>query len=125
AAQARLDGAHDVDARQSLVVIALADLDPAFGRQYETIALSLQPFADDDLGSPVTLRRGRYRVDVGGVDEGDTSLSGAIEDGERRSLIALMAKGHRAKANLRYFQAGAAESMRFHESSPGHVIGTA
>src|SRR5262249_29481511 len=68
--------------------------------------------------APGGLRRRRHGVDVGGVEERDAVLRRPVQDGERRPLVALVAEGHGPQANLRDFQAGAAEAARLHDTPP-------
>src|SRR5262249_19130488 len=109
-----LDGSQDVDARQTLIVGTIPDLDAALGRQDEAITLAVQPFAEDDLRAPGRLRGGRHWIDVGSVDEVDTALDGPVENAEAGALITLMTERHGAQADFRDVQAGSAELPQFH-----------
>src|ERR1022692_2368115 len=55
------------------------------------------------LGREVTTKW----VDVGGVDEVYASLGGMVENRLRRRLVALEAKGHRSKTELRHLKTAA------------------
>ena len=76
---------------------------------------------------PNDLGRCAERIDVGGVEERDARLGGGIHDRERRLVVALVSERHRAEAQPRHLEAGAAEANVFHgatiqRTSPGDVL---
>src|SRR5215831_11570130 len=53
-------------------------------------------------------------IPIGGVDERDPALGGAIEDGPRLRFVALDTKCHRPQANARHFEPGSTEPCKVH-----------
>ena len=123
AAEAFFAGADDVVAREADVVRAGAHRAGALRREDQAVAVAAlaHPATDDLLGAADGLERAAERIDVGGVEEVDAALDGAVEDGERRLLVALIAEGHRAEAERRDLQAGAAERAGVHAGLIGCV----
>src|SRR5262249_25004035 len=113
-AQTILDCLEDVTARQAFVVRAMSDAEPAFRRQDEAIALALQPLVDNIFRPARRLGGGGNGIDVGGVDELDSVVRCFVENGKRGLLVALIAKGHCANADLRYFQSRSAHASSLH-----------
>ena len=72
--------------------------------------------ADDLLGAADGREVAAERIHVGGVEEGDATLRGPVEDRDRRLLVALETEGHRAEAEARDLQAGTAELHVSHAS---------
>src|ERR1017187_9630020 len=64
---------------------------------------------------PMIIGSSGWGVGVGGVEEVDPALGGPVQDGDRRSLIALQAEGHRPQAQPGDLQAGPAESGVLHD----------
>jgi len=80
----------------------------------ETAPLAAQPAAEDLLGDSPRGQISAQRVGVGRVEEVDTAFGGAVENDPRGRLIALQSERHRAQAQPRDLQAGAAKSGVFH-----------
>jgi hypothetical protein len=115
--QRALDRVEDVLA----AVPALERLRPhrpaAFSRDHEVVAAAAQPAAEDLLRAADLAQAGAERVDVGGVEERDAVLRRPVEDRDRRLLVGLQAKGHRAEADARDLQPGSAQANVLHAAS--------
>ena len=105
AAQASLDAALDVDAREPAIIGRIAHWAKDLGRQHDLIAHAafLDPAADDLFGYAC-------RVLVCGIQKGAAQLHKAVHQREGGSLVCARAKGHSAQANggdfkicVRYF----------------------
>ena len=57
------------------------------------------------------------RVDVGGVEERDPGLDGAVEDRVRRRFVALQTERHRAETEARHLKAGPPQPRVLHITS--------
>ena len=57
------------------------------------------------------------RIHVGGVEERDAGVRGGIHDRERGLLVALISERHRAEAQPRHLEAGAAETNVLHATT--------
>ena len=80
----------------------------------KSVALAREPAADDLLGAARGGEVAAERIDVGGVEERDARVGGVVEDRARRVLVDLQAEGHRAEADARHLEAGAAEPYVLH-----------
>jgi hypothetical protein len=109
ASERGVDGVEDVLAGEAPVPRAGAGGARALGGHDELVAAAGQPAAQDLLGASDRLRGAAERIDVGGVEEGDAALGRVVENGARRRLVALQPEGHRAQAQARDRQPGAAE----------------
>jgi hypothetical protein len=89
APQRTLDRVEDVLAREPLVPGALAHGAEALGRHDEVVAPSREPAADDLLGAADRRKISADRIDVRRVEEGDAARGGAIQNRDRRRLVAL------------------------------------
>ena len=111
------DGVEDVLAGAASVPGPGARGPEALRGDDELVPPSLEPPAEDVLGASHGVEPTAQRVDVGRVEEGDPACRGAVEDGDRCGLIALQPEGHRAEAEARDGQAGAAETGVAHRGS--------
>ena len=95
APQRVLDLGDDPAARTAAVVGVLAHRHAELGGQHDVVAAALECLADDLLG----LAGG---VDVGGVDEVDPGIQGAVDDADRVVVVGVApgAEHHRAEAQL-------------------------
>jgi hypothetical protein len=95
----------------------MADSHATLGREDEFVAASLEPAAEDFFGSPRGFR-GRWNgVNVGAIQEGDAMRCGLVKDIEGRAFVGLVAKGHGAKTDFRYFEPCTAKPANLHEYS--------
>jgi len=116
AAQAVLDGAHDVLAAEALAVRPVPHARAHLGRDHDLVARpGAQPPADDALGDAAGIAGCPPAVDVRRVDEVDAGLPGAVEHTEGLLLGGSPAKRHRAQAQLADLQPGASQLTIFHD----------
>ena len=75
-------------------------------------SIDRERLADDDLGLALG-------VDVGGVNEVDACVKGAVDDPHRVIVVRVTppAEHHRAQAQGAYLDAGATEIVKFHTAS--------
>jgi len=85
----------------------------------------MKPSPDYLLGSPSGLQGHRDRVDICGVDEVDTALSGGVHDLERGLLVALITKGHCPEADLSHLKPSAPQPLDLHLASPYEMASSA
>jgi len=85
----------------------LAHLVSQLGRDHPALALA-------GNGPPGDLLGAAFVVGVGAIDEVDARLEGVAHDLLRGLLVGLAAEHHRAQAQGRYLQAGAAETAILH-----------
>src|SRR5262249_42279837 len=90
----------------------------AFRRHDKTIALALQPLADDVLAATGGLGRRRHRINIGRVDEIAAALGSLVHNREGSLLVTLAGEGHRTEADFRDFQARVAHAAAFHRRYP-------
>ena len=95
APQRALDLADDPAARDAALVGVVAHRSPELRGQDDVVAAALERLADDLLGLA-------GRVDVGGVDEVDAGIEGAVDDADRVVVVGVApgAEHHRAEAEL-------------------------
>src|SRR5262245_40781413 len=115
-AERGVDGVEDMFARRPVIPGSPARGARALRGHDEVATPSLEPAPEDRLGAPHGLERPAQRIDVGGVEERDATGSRAVEDGERRGLIALKPEGHGAETEAGDVKAGTAEPNVTHES---------
>ena len=101
AAQAVLGGFQDVLAGQPFVIGSVADAHAALGGQDEFFPFPTKPTANDFFTLPRGFGRGRDRINIGSINEGDAPVGGLIENGGRGALVTLVAEGHGAQADFR------------------------
>ena len=130
--QAGRDLVHDVSARQADGVRPRPHPRANLGRDDDVLALDAkitQSLANLNLGLP-------FGIDVGGIDEIDSSLKSAADELGGGDLIerpniaphsacAAAVKGHRAKTDFRNILARAAKRSIAHETSVPYVEGAA
>src|SRR5205823_6049356 len=92
---------------------------PALGGQDEFFPLATKPTANDFFTLPRGFGRGRDRINIGGVNEGDAAVRGLVENGGGGALIALVAEGHCAQADFRDLQSGPSHAAVVHEVPRG------
>ena len=111
-AQRVLDLAHDPAAGPAAVVGLVAHRHEELGGQDDVVAAALQGLADDLLGHAAG-------VDVGGVDEVDPGVEGAVDDpdGVGAVVVAPRPEHHRAQAQRADRYAGPAEHSVLHGQS--------
>ena len=123
ASQRALAGADDVARREERVVGPVAHRPVELGGDDHLLAAPAtlrEPAADDLLGPPLPLLPA---VDVGGVEEVDALLEGAVHDGVRNVLLGrLGAEVHGAEAEAADGEAGAAQVRVFHVSLAGWAL---
>ena len=112
AAQGVLDLAHDPAAGSAALVRVLAHRHEELRGEEHVVAAALAAPPDDLLGHAAG-------VDVGGVDEVDAGVEGAVDDagGVVAVVVAPGAEHHRAEAQGTDRYAGAAEGAVFHAGS--------
>lgn len=115
-AEGGVDGVEDVLSGVALVPGERADAAEAFGGEDDALAIAGagEPPSENLFGSALCPGRGSEWVDVGGIDEGDAALEGAVQDGERGGLVALEAEGHGAEAEAGNGEACSAEAGVLH-----------
>jgi hypothetical protein len=113
AAQRVLDRPDDPPPRGAALVGIVAHRHEELRREHDVVAAALECLADDLLG----LTGG---VDVGGVDEVDPRIEGAVDDADRVVVVGVApgAEHHRAEAELGDLDAGASEWAVVHGVSP-------
>jgi len=113
ALEARLHCALDVYAREPTVVGTWPGYPVDLGGQHDALACAplFQPAADHLLGHA-------GRIDVRCVKKAAPHFHVAIHDLEGRFHVGLSAKGHRAQANARHFQARPTQSDILHRVPP-------
>src|SRR5262249_44654029 len=90
---------------------------------HEAVALADEPLANDLLGAPRGLRRGGHGVAVGGVEEVDAGLGGAIEDREGGAFVRLVAEGHRPETELGHLESGLPHAAGLHGEKASGLSG--
>ena len=105
--EAVFDRVHNAHPRHPRVVGARAHGVEELGGNDRVAAAALERLASDDLGLATAIR-------IGCVEEIDARVKRQIDDPLGLPLVGAVAKGHGAKANFRYFEAGAAHSAIFH-----------
>ena len=117
AAQAGIDGVHDVTPAQALVVGQLAHLAAALGGQDDVVAFArlLQPGADHFLGTPGPAAFGPGRVHVRRVDEVAPFVHEQIQHALGFGIVGVPTESGRAETDLRYLQARGSQSGVFHQ----------
>ena len=66
------------------------------------------------LGTALRLGLGRYRVDLGGIEDVDAAVEGVVHLGVALGLAVLLAEGHGAETQPGNFHAGAAKLAVIH-----------
>src|SRR5262249_26477262 len=89
----------------------------ALGGDHEPVPLAPQPAAQDLLGAAGRLQAEGDGVAVGRVDEVHAALRRPVQDAEGRRLVALVAEGHGAKADVGDLEAAAAEGSVLHHTA--------
>src|SRR5262249_35387211 len=125
-AQAAFHGALDVVPVERRAPAAHRGPEPAsagardLGGDQERLAAPalLEPVADDLLAAPRPLRIRRHGIDLGDVEEVDALRVREVEHRVTLLLVREAAESHRAEADLRYHEAGPAESSRLHVGLP-------
>lgn len=119
--QALVDGFLDLPAIDPSRPLIVAE--PVIGRAADhlggedhlvAIAARLKPSADDPLGRALRLRRGRDRIELGRVEEVHALVERVIHLLMPLGLRVLLTPGHRARADRRDLEIGAAETAVFH-----------
>src|SRR5262245_41953746 len=91
-AQAVFRSLQNMLTRKALIVGSVPDPKAALGGDDEALALALQPLAQNFFGAAGRLRRRRHGVGIRGIEKIDAGCRGFFENGERSSLIALVAE---------------------------------
>jgi len=112
--QAVVDRAQDGGPRKPGLVRARAHLRRNLAGQNDAVAPPLQRLAQDDF-------RGALVVQVRRIEEVHPALQAAVDHGERRGLVRLPAKGHRAETHARDSQVGFAQDASLHMGSADSV----
>lgn len=115
-AQRAFDGLCDVSRVESRMAAVRAQIRPVawtrnLGGQHDPVAPTprLEPAADDPFGRPLRFGARRDRITLGGVDQGDAEIDGAVQLGVALGLGVLFAPDHGAKRDGRHGDPGAAE----------------
>lgn len=120
APEAGIAGAADVIRRQVFVVGADVHRLVHFCGQYDPVATGLvlrQPLADVFLGDAEALGHvGRLRttVDVGGIEDVDTSVQSRVHDAETVRFVGQLSEVHAAQRDRADFEARAAKVSVIH-----------
>ena len=81
-------------------------------------ALLRQPFSQDFFGPAGCFQARRHGVDIRGVQKIHAVTGSLVQDSERNLLVALVAEGHGAQADLADLEAGAAQGAMLHRAPP-------
>ena len=86
----------------------------ALGGHHEIITAAFEPPTHDFLGAPHGGAVTAQRINVGGVDERDTTFGRGVEDGMAGVLLTLVPERHGAEAQSGDGQSGTAEASVLH-----------